>query len=204
MATIIIETRSRATTEDVWGAWSNLPVDAVTDGTFTNTSLVEYRIGDTSITADDLTNATDVTAGQSNGSGVFDVLMDAYNLQIESDWNQGRIKGTDYANVRLGAMQSAMQFAIQFLLGKDKAAFEFSQLLPAQKALIERQTKGFDDDAKQKLLKQMLDSWSVAYSVAKDANAIPDTIKVNPIDSVAKNAMDNLEITNTNNPLGEA
>ena len=203
MSVIIIETRSRATTSDPWGAWSNLPVDSVTDGTFTNTDLVEYRIGDVSITLDELTNATSVTDGVSNGTGAFDVIMDAFNLQIESDFNNSRLEGTDYANVRLGAMTGAMNSAIQFLLGKDKAAFEFSQLLPAQKSLIERQTKGFDDDAKQKLLKQMLDSWAVAYSVAKDANAIPDTIKVNPIDSVAKNAMDSLDIVKTTDPLGE-
>jgi hypothetical protein len=84
-------------------------------------------------------------------------------------------------------------------------------LTEAQKtALIVRQTKGFDDDAKQKLLKQMLDSWSVAYSVAQDANSIPDTIKVNPIDNVTKSAMVSLGImteiqtTLPDNPLGEA
>lgn len=74
----------------------------------------------------------------------------------------------------------------------------------SKKLLVERQTKGFDDDAKQKLLKQSLDSWSVAYSVAQDANAVPDTIKVNPIDSIMKNAMDSLSISTTINPLGQA
>jgi len=68
--------------------------------------------------------------------------------------------------------------------------------------LVARQTKGFDDDAIQKLLKQTLDSWSVAYSVAKDANSVPDTIKVDSIDSVMKGAMAGLGLTVKSNPLG--
>ena len=101
-------------------------------------------------------------------------------------------------------MQSALQNAIQLALQKDKVEYELKYMLPAQTALVERQTKGFDDDARQKVLKQMLDSWSVAYSVAKDANAIPDTIKVNPIDSVTKEIFDALAIDKLTNPLGEA
>ena len=69
--------------------------------------------------------------------------------------------------------------------------------------LIVRQTAGFDDDAKQKLLKQALDSWAVAYSVAKDANSIPDSIKVNPIDSIMKSAMTSLSVAVTSDPLGQ-
>lgn len=69
-------------------------------------------------------------------------------------------------------------------------------------SLVTRQTKGFDDDAKQKLLKQSLDSWSVAYSVAKDAIAVPDAIKVDSVDSIMKNAMTGLNIDISSNPLG--
>lgn len=90
------------------------------------------------------------------------------------------------------------QTAMQEALNAEKVL-----LTTAQTALATRQAKGFDDDAKQKLLKQALDSWSVAYSVAKDANAIPDAIKVNPIDSIMKNAMDSLSIVKTVDPLGE-
>ena len=72
----------------------------------------------------------------------------------------------------------------------------------AQKLLVDRQTKGFDDDANQKLLKQVLDSWSVGFSVSQTAVAVPDTIKVDTVDSVMKQAMTNLDMTVTANPLG--
>ena len=155
----------------------------------------------------EVTNATTST----DGTGYFDTIMRTVLLHVKEEWDSGRIKGTDYANVYLGVMQSAMQQAVQFALQKStsesqasKLEYEIANTLPAQKALIERQTKGFDDDAKQKLLKQTLDSWSVAYSVAQDANSIPDAIKVNIVDSIAKNAMDSLSIVKTTNPLGEA
>ena len=123
------------------------------------------------------------------------------HLQEARDNNQltEALVGEVYASTIATALNAAINFELQ----KEIAA---EQLLTnvAQTALITRQTKGFDDDAKQKLLKQALDSWSVAYSVAKDANSIPDAIKVNPIDSIMKNAMDNLSIVVTTNPIGEA
>jgi len=72
----------------------------------------------------------------------------------------------------------------------------------AQKLLVERQTKGFDDDANQKLLKQVLDSWSVGFSVSQTDVAVPDTIKVDAVDSVMKQAMTNLGMEISTNPLG--
>lgn len=201
MATMVIEVRTRASINDAWSAWSNLPIDSITDGTLTSTELVQYRVQSIA-TAEDVTNATTIVNGISNGTGVFDVFMDSINLQINSDYELGRLKGTDYATVRLGSMQAALQQAVSFVLQKPLLEKQVASE-EAKRLLIERQTKGFDDDAKQKLLKQALDSWSVAYSVAKDANAIPDAVKVNPIDSIMKSAMDALYITNTNNPLGE-
>ena len=152
-----------------------------------------------SITIEDLTsNVVTTVTGKKHvvtGDGVFDDMMETANKHAEAQFDMGRIKGVDYSVFYLGLIQTVLAQSTQFVL--QKGAQE------AQIALIDRQTKGFDDDAKQKLLKQSLDSWAVAYSVAKDANAIPDTIKVNAIDSVMKNAMDSLEIVVTNDPIGE-
>ena len=106
--------------------------------------------------------------------------------------------GEIYTAMIPAAFQNGIGFAMQEGITESKVA-----LTEAQTALAIRQAKGFDDDAKQKLLKQTLDSWSVAYSVAQDANSIPDTIKVNTIDSITKNAMDSLAITQENDPIGE-
>lgn len=57
----------------------------------------------------------------------------------------------------------------------------------AKKALYKRQIEGFDEDYKYKLLKIMMDSWAVGFSVAKDsfeASGIPAPMQKTTIDSL--------------------
>ena len=61
---------------------------------------------------------SEVTNGVPTGSGYFDVLMRSVRAHIEIEYNANRIKGPDYTTVYLGAMQSAMQLAEQFVLGE--------------------------------------------------------------------------------------
>lgn len=60
------------------------------------------------INIDDITNT--------GGTGVFDKLMDSINGQIETQYLNNRITGTDYATVYLGSLQSALSQSIQFRL----------------------------------------------------------------------------------------
>lgn len=184
------------------------------------------------ITFTEVTNATAFNNGTGHFDRIMKTLLFHIQEEYNSGRIKGSDYATVYLGAMQSAMQQAVQFALQEkateaqidatvadttikqaqsakdLQVKDaqiaKVGYETSALLPAQKSLINRQEKGFDDDAKQKLLKQTLDSWSVAYSVAQDANAIPDTIKVNVIDSITKNAMDSLSVTKSVDPLGEA
>ena len=134
----------------------------------------------------DLTNATSVTDGISNGTGALDKLMNTINLYIDDQYNRGRIKGTDYANVLLNSIQSVLSASLQFTLNE--------KVNEAQIALYDRQKEGFADDAKQKLLKTLLDTWSVGYSSAPSAHAIPDAITGPTLDKVAENAISALGI----------
>ena len=52
------------------------------------------------------------------GTGVFDELMKAINGNIQVQYDSGRIKGTEYANVYLGSMQSAISEAMRYVLNK--------------------------------------------------------------------------------------
>jgi len=71
-----------------------------------------------------ITNAT-LTQGSSltvtdnvvTGTGAFDDLMEAVNIHLEAQYQLGRITGTDYATVYLGAMQSALQQSVAFVMG---------------------------------------------------------------------------------------
>ena len=134
----------------------------------------------------DLTNATSVTDGASNGTGALDRLMNTINLYLDDQYTRGRIKGTDYANVLLGSIQSVLSASLQFTLTE--------KVNEAQIALYDRQKEGFADDAKQKLLKTLLDTWSVGYSSAPSAHAIPDAITGPTLDKVAENAISALGI----------
>ena len=63
----------------------------------------------------DLTNGS-VVSGEWSGTGVLDVLVQTLNSNIDIQYKKGRIKGTDYANVYLGSMQSIISESIRFLL----------------------------------------------------------------------------------------
>jgi hypothetical protein len=65
--------------------------------------------------------ASDITSGYVDGDGVFDLLMTAVGSHLKQEYEEGRIKGSDYANVYLGSMQSVLQQAILFLLQRQKA-----------------------------------------------------------------------------------
>lgn len=146
-------------------------------------------------------NVTTSTANIVTGDGVFDNMMETLNKHIDAQYQLGRITGTDYSTVYLGAIQTAITESMRFVL-QQQIAEKQTDSEAAKVDLVKRQTQGFDDDAKNKLLKQLLDSWSVAYSVAKDAQSIPDSIKVDSIDSTLKSALDQLGIVVSTNPIG--
>ena len=142
-----------------------------------------------------LTNAT-LTQGSSltvtnnvvTGSGAFDDLMEAVNIHLDAQFNLGRITGSDYATVYLGAMQSALQQSVAFVFGLEKTnaevtlinqkeVTEFGQTLQTTKAtpnansvlgkqitLYGEQAKGFKWNADQKYLKTLMDAWAINIS----------------------------------------
>jgi hypothetical protein len=85
----------------------------------------------------------DLTSGYIDGSGVFDVLMTAVGSRLEEQYQEDRIKGSDYATAYLGAMQYAMAQAMQFLLGKQQADAQ-AELLKAQTSLTIKQEAEID------------------------------------------------------------
>lgn len=70
-----------------------------------------------------------------SGSGVFDKLMHAINGNILVQYESGRIKGPEYAQVYLGSMQTAVVEAMKFMLTKEQIDKEL-ELKAAQIAAI--------------------------------------------------------------------
>lgn len=74
-------------------------------------------------------------------SGVFEQLLSSVMKHVQSEYDNQRIRGSEYSQVYLNALQTTMQQAIQWHLGIETTK--------AQVALIEKQTEGQD---KQNLL----------------------------------------------------
>jgi hypothetical protein len=117
---------------------------------------------------------SDVTTTLPDGDGVFDVLMRSVDSHLDKQYQSGRIKGSDYATVYLGALQMVLQQAIQFVLAEQKAEKELDALdeqiaasqaatavkediAAAQVAVYTKQEQGFDRDYKYKIVKSLLD-----------------------------------------------
>jgi len=49
--------------------------------------------------------------------GLVDQLMATVNHHLDLQYNQGRLTGSDFAQVYVGSLQSVMQFSTQYLLG---------------------------------------------------------------------------------------
>ncbi len=72
----------------------------------------------TDISIAELTNKTKTV----EGTGVFDLLNISIGLNLEDEYEKGRITGADYATVYLGALQSTLQQALTFLLSEQEAS----------------------------------------------------------------------------------
>jgi hypothetical protein len=89
-----------------------------------------------SVTPITLANLTTTTL---EGAGVFDVLMRANKVHLDSEFSKGRIKGSEYATVYLGSLEAVLSASVAFLLQRDKSILEV-QLLEQQVLQVQAQT----------------------------------------------------------------
>lgn len=106
------------------------------------------------------------------GTGIFDVLIAAVNENIKIQYDQGRITGSDYANVYLASMQAVIAQSMQFLLerkGKEvqvDTGLKQQEVMDSQIALYNRQRESFDDNKYQKLLEAQMNYNSMIFGEA--------------------------------------
>lgn len=80
----------------------------------------------------------ELTTGNVEGTGTFDVMMRAVNAQIKEQYDSSRITGSDYATVYLGAMTAVLQQASSFLLQSEQSSKQV-ELLEAQVRKTEKE-----------------------------------------------------------------
>jgi hypothetical protein len=64
-----------------------------------------------------------LTERKVNGNGMFDQLMTAFKVHIMEEYDSGRITGAEYTKAYIALSQAALQYAVQYLLGRDQAYY---------------------------------------------------------------------------------
>lgn len=83
--------------------------------------------------ADTAVELADLTHASIAGGGVFDTMMRAVAVHIQSEHAEGRIKANELSTLYLGSIQPVMALALQFVLAKHKTNAEL-EILRTSKA----------------------------------------------------------------------
>lgn len=81
---------------------------------------------------------SDLTLKTLTGSGVLDQMLTTMRVHLAEQFDKERIQGTEYAEVYLGAFQSTLAAAIEFLMARRKLGLDL-KLQEAQISLVEAQ-----------------------------------------------------------------
>ena len=65
-----------------------------------------------------------LTEGTIDGKGVFDEVMRSMSAHLTREYDKGRITGSEYTKAYIACVQSGLQFATQYALGKDTAYYQ--------------------------------------------------------------------------------
>jgi len=90
---------------------------------------------------------------------VYDELTAKVKADLDEQFNKGRLKGTDYANVYSTLMNTCLQLAFQAPLNEEQKNTQVKQ-----QELLERQTRGFDDNFRFKLFDSQMNAWAMMFS----------------------------------------
>jgi len=107
--------------------YTSLTADAPTPPTVDLSGEIYSFVPDTtSALYTDITAATlaELTAGDLDGAGVFDVLMASVDIHIAREFKGNRLTGDQYATVYLNALTTVLGQSVSFLLAKDKARWD--------------------------------------------------------------------------------
>lgn len=151
--------------------------------------------------------ATRVKAEDENGK-VIDTLGNITNSTSTTTshyYNIERLKSeievADANKEKISADTDAtvQQTTEMMMNGIQSRALQASQIDESvEKTLLyARQKEGFDDDARQKLLKLVLDGWVVLYSSTPNSLLIPDTLSKANIDRIMEDALIGLGVNET-------
>lgn len=122
------------------------------------------------VNLEELTNGSTVVRGVDGlntytweGTAVFDVLVRMVNENLKIQYDEGRIKATDYAQAYIGGLQTCVTESMKYIMQKDNLIKD-EELKQANIDLLNRQKEGFDDNKYQKLFEAQMNAWALMFS----------------------------------------
>ena len=82
------------------------------------------ELKDALLHAPDKLKPEDLTERKVNGMGMYDQLMTTNRAHLMDEYENGRITGAEYTKAYIALSQSALQYAVQYLLGRDQAYYQ--------------------------------------------------------------------------------
>lgn len=157
-----------------------------------------------------------------SGEGIFDELMETATKHLQAQFEGNRIRGEMYAQAYIQIYIETLKVAMQIWLQKGIADKELElkdkqlellskqlELLESQKksedakiALYRRQIEGYDENYKEKILKIVLDAFTVVFSVASEGfrGGLPKIITVSGINKICDIITKDLNLVAVNDP----
>ena len=111
----------------------------------------------------DVQNVDGINTFTWQGTAVFDVLVRMVNENLKIQYDEGRIKATDYAQAYIGGLQTCLTESMKYILQKDNLIKD-EELKQANIDLLNRQKEGFDDNKYQKLFEAQMNAWALMFS----------------------------------------
>lgn len=138
------------------------------------------------------------------GEGIFDIMMDTATKHLKAQFEGNRIREEDYAAAYVELYKATLQFVAQVWLQRPLTEMQ-AESEAAKSALYKRQIEGFNEDFKHKILKIMMDSYGIGFSVAKDnfVGTIPAPMTATAITDFFNNFIIN-EFDKSNAMTGES
>ena len=170
----------------------------------------------------------DDTTHTVTGDGVFDILMETATKHLLAQYEANRIRGENYATAYVQVYIETLKAALRVWIEKGAQELQ-AQLLEKQieladknldladkqielqekqieaeamkASLYKRQIEGYDENYKEKILKILLDAYTVVFSVAQEGfeGGIPKLITVSGINDICDIITKDLNKPATNN-----
>ena len=163
----------------------------------------------------------DDTTHTVTGDGVFDILMETATKHLLAQYEANRIRGEGYATAYVQVYIETLKAALRVWIEKGAQELQ-AQLLEKQieladknlelaekqieaesmkASLYKRQIEGYDENYKEKILKILLDAYTVVFSVAQEGfeGGIPKLITVSGINDICDIITKDLNKPATNN-----